>query len=300
MSAHDKLPRLSASVVLLRRVGARGRRNNFEVLLAQRSSKMKAFSSVFVFPGGVAEEGDAAVARHFGDRTADGAPKITGLRELFEEAGVLLTCEPGHKDAVPVKMSPGEKKKWQQKVHKDAKEFENLLEVTGKAPALSALHYWVTFVTPKVEKHRFRAAFFLAVVEDAHVQVDGGETVKYTWATPEEALDMHSKGEIALLPPQYFVLRSMNEFIDVDELIQNAMTRERRLPILPHFTGMDDDGNMTLVYPGDEEHPDFPGEFGERRRIHCLQPMGRGGYNWETNLEVEPSLENWKGRSSKL
>jgi len=76
-------PRRSASVVLLRQ---RPTDRLFQVLMAQRSQAMKSFSGVFVFPGGVTEQSDGpALSRE--------ASKRCGLRELFEECGVLLARE---------------------------------------------------------------------------------------------------------------------------------------------------------------------------------------------------------------
>ncbi|GBG24770.1 Nucleoside diphosphate-linked moiety X motif 19 [Hondaea fermentalgiana] len=306
-------PRLSASVVLLRRKQApsagvkssaeragvtKGAKaaaeNDFEVLLAQRSSKMKAFSSMYVFPGGVAEDGDAGVASAYGGQDKVDAAKLTGIRELFEEAGVLLTAQdnkPGHAQAVVI--SKEETKEWQKRVHDDAAQFKPMLEKYRQAPALSALHYWITFITPVIEKHRFHANFFVAVVDNAEISLDGGETVRYTWASPREALDRHAAGKMALLPPQFYVLSALSEFARVNDLIESAAKRKPRLPIQPHAIPSKVDDRLTLVYPGDAKHPDYPGDASDVRRIHCSIPFGSGGYKWECNLEEEPTHESW-------
>src|SRR5215470_12332836 len=68
--------REAASVILLRQAEP-----GFEVFLLRRHRKASFMASAFVFPGGTAEAGEDA-------RTA-------AVRELFEEAGVLLA----HADA---------------------------------------------------------------------------------------------------------------------------------------------------------------------------------------------------------
>ena len=74
---------------------------------------------------------------------------MTGIRELFEEAGVLLQKSMTAKQAVA---KPLNDHSWQDRVHDDAAEMGKLLDELQVAPAIDALKYWVTFITPKIEK----------------------------------------------------------------------------------------------------------------------------------------------------
>jgi 8-oxo-dGTP pyrophosphatase MutT (NUDIX family) len=102
-SADPSNPRDSATVVLLRE-GATGP----EVFLLQRSGLSDAFGKAYVFPGGKLDAHDSAastlgaldtpadaLAQQLGEPTLAPALAaglfVAGLRELFEEAGVLLS-----------------------------------------------------------------------------------------------------------------------------------------------------------------------------------------------------------------
>src|SRR4051794_18517700 len=66
------VPRLAATVILFR-----DRPKGAEVLLLRRNRGASFMSDAFVFPGGKIDEGET--------------PEEAAARELFEEAGVLLT-----------------------------------------------------------------------------------------------------------------------------------------------------------------------------------------------------------------
>jgi 8-oxo-dGTP pyrophosphatase MutT (NUDIX family) len=70
-------PRQAATVILLR-----GGADELEVLLVKRTEKARFMGGVWVFPGGAVDDDD-------GD--ADAAHRAAAVRELSEEAGVLLS-----------------------------------------------------------------------------------------------------------------------------------------------------------------------------------------------------------------
>ena len=63
------------------------------------------------------------------------------------------------------------------------------------------------------------------VVDDALVNIDGGETVEYKWIHPAQALKDNEDGIMAFLPPQYYVLSLLSAHKGIDSLIN-------------HFTGV--------------------------------------------------------------
>src|SRR5579859_5855476 len=99
-------PARPAATVILVRPAASG----FEVLMVRRLASAAAFADVFVFPGGVVRADDYAADPVAGDFSADAALRAlterggwppdeaalarafwrAAIRELFEEAGVLL------------------------------------------------------------------------------------------------------------------------------------------------------------------------------------------------------------------
>jgi 8-oxo-dGTP pyrophosphatase MutT (NUDIX family) len=74
--------RQAASVILLRdRVGSTADTGELEVLLVRRTPQARFMGGVWVFPGGAVDAGE-------GD--GDAAHRAAALRELHEEAGILL------------------------------------------------------------------------------------------------------------------------------------------------------------------------------------------------------------------
>jgi 8-oxo-dGTP pyrophosphatase MutT (NUDIX family) len=76
-------PRPAASVVLLRR-GGKHRDRALEVLLLKRAETAKFMPGVWVFPGGAVDPEDGA---------SDAGYRACAVRELEEEAGIVLTAE---------------------------------------------------------------------------------------------------------------------------------------------------------------------------------------------------------------
>ena len=75
-SGAPAVPRLAATVILLR-----GGERGLEVLLAQRNPQARFMGGAWVFPGGAVSEGDGE---------GDAALRTAAVRELAEEAGIVL------------------------------------------------------------------------------------------------------------------------------------------------------------------------------------------------------------------
>ena len=70
------VPRQAATVILLR-----GGEERLEVLLVERNPEQRFMGGAWVFPGGAVDAGEGA---------GDGAHRMAGVREMAEEAGVVL------------------------------------------------------------------------------------------------------------------------------------------------------------------------------------------------------------------
>jgi 8-oxo-dGTP pyrophosphatase MutT (NUDIX family) len=77
------VPRLAATVILLRRGGKHAERG-LEILLVQRNPEARFMPGVWVFPGGAVDSDD-------GDGEA--AHRAAAVRELAEEAGIEVAAE---------------------------------------------------------------------------------------------------------------------------------------------------------------------------------------------------------------
>ncbi len=220
----DVQPRAAASVILMRE-GARA----VEIYLLRRHRNASFMSSSYVFPGGIAEEGEDDL-------------RLTAARELFEEAGVLLA--EGSNEA--------QREAWRHTLNVDKQPFAQTL---GQRPLqLETMQYYAHWITPSVEKRRYSAQFFMATMPKGQVaSPDNRETVDEVWVSPEEALERAT--ELHLPPPQ---LRTFFELVEPSKAGIAGMLAFARKgqahahAILPRACASAE--GLTLLMPWDAEY----------------------------------------------
>jgi 8-oxo-dGTP pyrophosphatase MutT (NUDIX family) len=220
-------PTPAATVILIRPAG-----DTVEVFLLRRHKRATFMSNAFVFPGGKVEPAD----RGFEE---------AALRELFEEAGVLLVRE---------ELSTEKRESWRKRLLANEASFADLLAAEGLTPAGERLHWWSRWVTPSVEPKRFDAHFFLAELPPGQVpSFDQQETVDELWITPADALARAGTAELRLPPPQLRTLYDLAPHPTMEALIAAAAERAAHPhPILPRFAQVGE--TMTLLLPWDAEY----------------------------------------------
>jgi 8-oxo-dGTP pyrophosphatase MutT (NUDIX family) len=265
------VPREAAAVLLTRERIAHG---EAEFFLLRRHSGSSFMAKSFVFPGGVMDPEDRD-------------HRVTAARELFEEAGILLTRSSVQADTLV---------DWRQRL-RDGASFLELLASSGLELATDALHHFAHWVTPSFEKKRFSARFFVAELpEGQHPSFDAVETVDEVWVTPGEAL--MRAGELRLPPPQ---VRTMFDLLGAAEqgpsaVIALAAERSKHPhPIMPKATSVAGDSEcFALLLPWDPEYADAPGEGIEMPSDHPLaQGPSRfmlGDSGWEQVFAPSPQL----------
>ncbi len=298
------LKRLAASLVLIREAEAGAAKSShgrvcgggrkFEVLLVQRSKKMKFAKSSWVFPGGVYDPAD-------GNGVQDGmemqhsfdAVRRICMRECFEEVGIL----PIKRNFVgDLKVKELEWKEWRARVRQNASEWENFLlsifgsdfERLGEDGIFAHTKPLCCFLTPEVEavrSHRqYLTHFFVAKVprpvgDDVvyakrpwcNSLVDHEETINSAWISPADALARFKAGSMPMFPPQYYILQRLCGFEVADDILEScswfAMSRgSGDLPSVmqPEFGSSDE---CLLALPFDEAHSAHPGPAGARHRF---------------------------------
>ena len=215
MTEPDGTPRPAATVVLLR-----AGRDGPEVLLTQRPASMVFAGDLHVFPGGRVDAGDAdprAVQRSALSRTAAAtalggdlepaialATYVAALRELFDEAGVLLAdpqTAPGRLQAARQALLSGEV---------TIGDVADELDLVLRTDLLAPIGHWTT---PPIMPRRFDTRFFAAELPDGvepSFEVD--EVIADRWATPRAALDAMAAGEIGMWVPTSATLQQL-EFV---------------------------------------------------------------------------------------
>lgn len=259
--------RLAATVMLVRPTDGR----HCEVFMLRRSAKSAFAPDAYVFPGGTIDPQDeqpAARQRTFGDddtwlrsqfRSLDwpsfpsriepvsveqaGSLVRAALRELFEEAGVLLACDAAGNEVTPAMMQ-GERRA----VQNNDLQFAELLareNVFANARALTLFSQWIT---PPSEPRRYDTHFFLALGSRSHTPLaDTIETHDGVWITPRDALARAGNG-FHLVYPTIKHLERLAEFDDVDALLNFARNK-------PVYRVMPDDstGERQFTIPAELE-----------------------------------------------
>jgi 8-oxo-dGTP pyrophosphatase MutT (NUDIX family) len=251
--------RLAATVILAR--------PPFEVYLARRSASAAFAPDAFVFPGGTTEPQDASEAarartvglelerlnREFraeipqeltSDEPAIGndvaaSLMIAGLRELFEEAGVLLARTAA---AEPVEARAGDWRRVGEQrdaVRRGALPFADFLAAHdwyADARALTLFSHWIT---PPSEPRRYNTHFFFAVAPpDQAALADASETHDGMWITPSAALERRSSGTLHLVYPTIKHLERLARFDSV-EAARDYAKRKPVMTIMPKDTADD-------------------------------------------------------------
>jgi 8-oxo-dGTP pyrophosphatase MutT (NUDIX family)/glyoxylase-like metal-dependent hydrolase (beta-lactamase superfamily II) len=198
-----------------------------EVLLTHRPPTMAFGPGLHVFPGGAVDPGDvdpslasrsvldarACAAAWAGD-LAPGpalAHAVAAIRELYEEAGVLLATGPDGRppDAAAVEAA-----------HRDGEGLAALvsrLDLRLRTDRLAPLSHWVT---PPVElARRYDARFFAADAADgAGFRLDDREVVAHAWMRPGDALAACRRGRLDLWAPTATTLREIADAQGADDV----------------------------------------------------------------------------------
>ena len=249
-----------ASTVLLVRDGKDG----VEVLLQERSGKSKSFGGMFVFPGGKVDLPDADhqyEAKYSRDTDKDasaklGVPKfglaywMGGIRECFEEAGILLAYDA--QGEIVSFDDPATKSRFV--AHREALNAGELtlLDICQQEQltlATDQMYYYSHWVTPISQSRRFDTRFFVCKAPGYQEPIiDNHEVVSQCWINPAEAIRRHHEEEFQIFFPTIKNLEGISEYANVEYLLKGvaAITNfPRILPVRP------DDGATVSLIPGD-------------------------------------------------
>ncbi len=234
-------PRDAASVILLRRAAS-----GFEVFLLRRRKGASFMASAFVFPGGGAEPGEPLDA--------------CAARELFEEAGVLLTRPADRAGRETLRVLGEQLAELRDKILA-GENATKLLEDVGLTWWTEVLVPWSHWITPSLEPRRFSARFYVCELPSGQIpKFDDVETVEQVWARPQDAIARAA--ELALPPPQLRTLWELAEHSTIEQVLAAGRARSGELhPILPRVRSLRaDDPRPCLLLPWDPEYLEGTGE----------------------------------------
>jgi len=266
------VPRPASTVIVLRdREGHHDQ--GFELFMVKRHEQSAFMAGAYVFPGGRVDDSDRfdpltdycdgidAALQHLPDLQPAEAVQyhVAAIRELFEEAGVLLARDP--LGAFISFTDPDLKLKfdaYRLAVHQSMLPLPLILQTEGQRFALDALVPFAHWVTPEIEHRRFDTRFFVTRIPSGQEPLhDDEETVHSIWVSPVEALERYGRQEINLAPPTLRSLEDLARFHSVEEVLE--VSRHKRIQrIQPRF--IEEEGRIILLLPGDPLYPVPPDE----------------------------------------
>lgn len=257
-------PRPASTVVLIRPSPSR-----FDVFLVKRHANVAFMGGAHVFPGGRVDAGDRV---HSPERLCDGVEEaaarmpdvprdeavayhVAALRELFEEAGVLLARFSAPRD-------PQRDAEHRRRLAAGDLTMKDLAAREGLRLSLDALVQFAHWVTPELETKRFDTRFFVAMLPAGQQPThDNSETTESAWMDPAAAVERCRRDEIALPPPTWTTLRMLSRLSTAGEVMRWA--RARRIVRVQPAIARSENGTM-LTLPG---HPTFPAVDGHEAGV---------------------------------
>lgn len=260
------LPHDAATVVLLRD-GAASASGALEALMVRRKKGAAFMADAFVFPGGRVDDEDdvghpvvgsdaidpRTIAEAGGDRAHAVTLAIAAIRELFEEAGVLLAVD-GRGALVSDNLTP-EIVDGRRAVHDGTRGLRELAAELDLWLPVDALTFFARWITPETEARRFDARFYLARMPPGQTAAHAeAELCEHRWATPQQLL---SDPSVSLPPPTRWHLDDLARHATVEQALAWARARPVAT-VRPKLVAID--GAPAIVLPWDPEYPSFPGE----------------------------------------
>ena len=220
-------PRKAATVALLKDIP-----DKMEVLLMRRHLEDRFLPDYYVFPGGALDIQDydqkfpvsekPHVLKDFkGDSGKYYGFIICGIRETFEESGLLLAVDKnGNYPLINTEESIKKFSDYRDFVFKQKISFHDMLIKENLAPAVENFHYISRWITPPLFPIRYDTRFFAAVAPAGQeISHDGNELVDFEWVTPGDALLKYKESKIKLVMPTIKTLELLNKFKSAGDLI---------------------------------------------------------------------------------
>jgi glyoxylase-like metal-dependent hydrolase (beta-lactamase superfamily II)/8-oxo-dGTP pyrophosphatase MutT (NUDIX family) len=231
-------PRAAATVIVARPTED----GSYEILLTRRPATMAFMGGTYVFPGGAVDDADSAPdMAERSDIDADTALERLGepissdlalglfccaLRELYEEAGVLLATQNG------TAVDPAKVREIYAPHHvevgHDPTTFAAFLASEGLTLSTDLLVPHGRLITPEQAPIRFDARFFVAPMPQGQAVIPHPTEVhEWLWISPTDALTKARTKELDIPIPTMAILQGLVETPAYEQLMEGR--HERRV-----------------------------------------------------------------------
>jgi 8-oxo-dGTP pyrophosphatase MutT (NUDIX family) len=228
MTSNNNSTPIPATTVLLVRDIA----DSFEVFMVTRHHKIDFASGALVFPGGKLDPQDsdeALLATCQGQGLGDEelAVRICGIRETFEEAGVLLAREKGNGEMLGGERLADLARFYREALHSGDVSLLEIVQKEDLTLGCDQLTLFARWVTPSFFPRRFDAFFFLAQApKDQVASHDDIESTDSVWTTPAGALTDADEGRKTVIFATRMNLQKLGRFDSTAALLAGTRAEE--------------------------------------------------------------------------
>jgi 8-oxo-dGTP pyrophosphatase MutT (NUDIX family) len=249
--AETVTPRPASTVLLLRDSTAAA---EIEVYMMVRHHQIEFNSGALVFPGGSVEAGDQAIVGrselYSGGEGLDAASlsfRIAGIRETFEESGILLARPNGATALIDVARAGAIEAAHRNDLNERKITFLDMLVANDLRLAIDTLVPYAHWITPEGMPKRFDTWFFLAAAPPDQLGAhDGRESTDSIWVSPREALAGGDSGRFKLPFPTTRNLIKLGKQPRIAAALDEA-TGKPVVTVIPVMTRLN--GGRQLVIP---------------------------------------------------
>jgi 8-oxo-dGTP pyrophosphatase MutT (NUDIX family) len=246
-------------------------REPFKVFMVQRERNQDFLAGICVFPGGKmdAEDHDEDLIEHAqgfdGSQARDllNEPELdehtalglffAAIRELFEEAGILLAYKADgsfiefSSDSIREKFND-----YRTAIHEKELSLKDLARLEKLTYAVDTLLPYSHWITPDTVRKRFDTRFFIAKLPQGQkTDYDPVELMGYEWRTPDIILEQNHSAKIKLIPPTLKTIEELSLFKSIDDVISHVRSRPI-YPILPQVHS--ENNSIVIKLPHDPEY----------------------------------------------
>jgi 8-oxo-dGTP pyrophosphatase MutT (NUDIX family) len=164
---------------------------------------------------------------------AELAFRVAGIREAFEEAGILLARPRGSVDFIPAAVLKPIEDRYRQALVKGEVSIAELAAAEGLTLACDVLLPYAHWITPTFVPKRFDTRFFVAAAPADQLALhDGHESVDSVWIHPSQAIAEADDGRRTMLFPTKLNLMKLAELPTVADVL-GYYARHEPAPVLP-------------------------------------------------------------------
>jgi 8-oxo-dGTP pyrophosphatase MutT (NUDIX family) len=160
-------------------------------------------------------------------------------------------------------------------------------EECGVLLAAQELVHFCNWTTPEGPGRRFATWFFVAQaqVSATDIVIDQSEIHEFQWLRPQQALDLHQRGKLDLMPPTFLSLRLIGHYQTAVDAV-NALNLRTAYEVIPRLCRVQ--GEMVCLYPGDAGYTQSDGTVLGARHRTIFAEQGTTYIHSGTDVAVPP------------